>query len=214
MGLKGGLQEVHIFPKGVHQPGGKCPFSIPRNICLHQGDTSPLISVCQNLHPWAIKKPIKPNFQPDPGDHRFPGSASWCHATFPFSSLQIKLLWPCYSSPPLIFILEQTKDCHHPSSPAYQTEMHTSFLLSLPFTITRIFIWQVGVSDWTLHVELLELNLWSKPVRRKHTGGPEFWPLVSSPQLVHLRPYTSFLLVVWRIFWPFGFIWINWASAV
>jgi hypothetical protein len=79
-----------------------CPFSqeraelpfLPRNIFSHQGDTSPLTSICQNLLPQAIKKPIKPNFQSDSADHQFPGPAAWPHAPFPFSSLQIKLLWP------------------------------------------------------------------------------------------------------------------------
>jgi hypothetical protein len=70
----------------------KRPFFLPRNICLCQRDNSSLTSVHTKIFALGQQKAIKPDFQPDKTDHQFPGPAAWAHVTFPFSSLQIKLV--------------------------------------------------------------------------------------------------------------------------
>jgi hypothetical protein len=65
------------------------------------------------------KKPIKPNFQPDPQNHLFPGPTACSHAAFPSSSLQIKSFWPLLLESTFAFYLKTTKNPQHLKIPAY-----------------------------------------------------------------------------------------------
>jgi hypothetical protein len=70
--LKGGLQEVHVFPKDGDEPGRKKAPCLPQKIPVRTRKT-PLLPKRHQFMPKSLpcgnKKAIKPNFQPDPGDY-------------------------------------------------------------------------------------------------------------------------------------------------
>jgi hypothetical protein len=60
-----------VFPKGT--PARETLLQSKKYVFMPERYLSFNICPCQNLYSWAIKKAIKPYFQPDLADHQFLG---------------------------------------------------------------------------------------------------------------------------------------------